>query len=260
MAGRSLERAVAALAEGGVVAFTGAGISADSGVPTFRDPGGLWDRFDPERFGTWEGLAAEAMAHPDRLADFLGELRASFGSRGARARRAAHRRDHAERGRPAPGGREPARRRDPRVPAPAGVLGVRHRGPGHPGGVPAGLGPGHRRAADRLRPEPGVGPAPVPRVRRADPPGVRRVRRAAPAVRGGVRPGGDVRRDAGGGDGRRGGEPAATLPRLARTAGAPVVHVGAGETLVEADVDLRGRAARILPDLVRRAVAGARAR
>src|SRR6266542_6023438 len=88
MAGRSLERAVAALAEGGVVAFTGAGISADSGVPTFRDPGGLWDRFDPERFGTWEGLAAEAMAHPDRLADFLGELRASFGRAGPNA---AHR-------------------------------------------------------------------------------------------------------------------------------------------------------------------------
>jgi NAD-dependent deacetylase len=50
-------------------------------------------------------------------------------------------------------------------------------------------------------------------------------------------------------------EPAATLPRMARTAGAVVVQVGAVETLVEADVDLRGRAARVLPDLARRALA-----
>ena len=28
--------------------LTGAGISAESGVPTFRDPGGLWDKYRPE--------------------------------------------------------------------------------------------------------------------------------------------------------------------------------------------------------------------
>ena len=26
--------------------FTGAGISAPSGIPTFRDKGGIWDRYD----------------------------------------------------------------------------------------------------------------------------------------------------------------------------------------------------------------------
>ncbi len=31
-----------------VAVLTGAGISAESGVPTFRDPGGLWQQFRPE--------------------------------------------------------------------------------------------------------------------------------------------------------------------------------------------------------------------
>lgn len=31
-----------------LVAFTGAGISVESGVPPFRGPGGLWDRYDPQ--------------------------------------------------------------------------------------------------------------------------------------------------------------------------------------------------------------------
>jgi NAD-dependent deacetylase len=31
-----------------LVMFTGLGMSKESGIPTFRDPGGLWGRFDPE--------------------------------------------------------------------------------------------------------------------------------------------------------------------------------------------------------------------
>lgn len=71
----ALGEAADRLRRGGVVAFTGAGISAESGIPTFRDPGGIWDRFDPEEFGTWDGVMRLAMTRPDRLANFLAELR-----------------------------------------------------------------------------------------------------------------------------------------------------------------------------------------
>jgi len=37
---------------GRVLVFTGAGISAESGIPTFRGPGGLWEKYDPEKVAT----------------------------------------------------------------------------------------------------------------------------------------------------------------------------------------------------------------
>ncbi len=45
-----------------VAVLTGAGISADSGVPTFRGPEGLWRNFRPE-----ELASPEAFAHDPRL-------------------------------------------------------------------------------------------------------------------------------------------------------------------------------------------------
>jgi NAD-dependent deacetylase len=34
-----------------IVAFTGAGISTESGIPDFRSPGGLWTKHRPIEFG-----------------------------------------------------------------------------------------------------------------------------------------------------------------------------------------------------------------
>ena len=42
-----------------VVALTGAGISAESGVPTFRDATGLWRNFRPEELATPEAFARD---------------------------------------------------------------------------------------------------------------------------------------------------------------------------------------------------------
>ena len=74
----SIDEAAAVLVGGGAVAFTGSGISAESGIPTFRDPGGIWDRFDPSEFGTWDSLMDMAMHRPEALAKFLAELRSTF--------------------------------------------------------------------------------------------------------------------------------------------------------------------------------------
>lgn len=54
-----------------VVVFTGAGVSAESGIPTFRDEGGFWNDFPPEQYATWPGILKAATAEPGKLAQFL---------------------------------------------------------------------------------------------------------------------------------------------------------------------------------------------
>lgn len=38
-----------------IVVLTGAGVSAESGISTFRDNGGLWDKYDPQDVASIEG-------------------------------------------------------------------------------------------------------------------------------------------------------------------------------------------------------------
>ena len=55
-----VERARGLLAEAKrIVVLTGAGISAESGVPTFRGPGGLWKSFRPEELATPDAFARD---------------------------------------------------------------------------------------------------------------------------------------------------------------------------------------------------------
>ena len=49
-----------------IVVLTGAGISAESGVPTFRDSGGLWEGHDVEDVATPEGYERD----PDTVLRF----------------------------------------------------------------------------------------------------------------------------------------------------------------------------------------------
>ena len=54
-----------------LVVLTGAGMSAESGISTFRDSGGLWDRYPVEQVATPEGYAA----NPELVLNFYNERR-----------------------------------------------------------------------------------------------------------------------------------------------------------------------------------------
>lgn len=57
-----------------LVALTGAGISVESGLTTFRDANGLWDNYPVEDVATPEGLAR----NPKLVLDFYNGLRAKL--------------------------------------------------------------------------------------------------------------------------------------------------------------------------------------
>ncbi|HOK10116.1 MAG TPA: NAD-dependent deacylase [Candidatus Hydrogenedens sp.] len=53
-----------------VVAVTGAGISVESGIPDFRSPGGLWSKYPPEEYATYEAF----IDNPDKVWELFYEI------------------------------------------------------------------------------------------------------------------------------------------------------------------------------------------
>lgn len=82
-----------------VVVLTGAGISAEAGLGTFRDPGGIWEKFDPYELATPEAFARDPIkvhnfynlrrrdlvaSAPTEAHRALGRLEAGLAARGGR--------------------------------------------------------------------------------------------------------------------------------------------------------------------------------
>jgi len=59
-----------------IVVLTGAGLSAESGVSTFRDKDGIWSKFDLREVATPEGFRA----NPERVHDFYNQRRRAHAS------------------------------------------------------------------------------------------------------------------------------------------------------------------------------------
>lgn len=52
------------------IVLTGAGVSVESGIPDFRSPGGIWERYPPEVYGTIDAFRED----PERFWTFYREL------------------------------------------------------------------------------------------------------------------------------------------------------------------------------------------
>ncbi len=57
-----------------LVVLTGAEISAESGIPTFRDSGGIWGEYDLMEVGTSESW----LYHPEKVLDFTNDVKLRF--------------------------------------------------------------------------------------------------------------------------------------------------------------------------------------
>jgi len=56
-----------------VLAFTGAGVSLESGIPTFRGSGGIWEQYPPSLYANLPGLALVFVLRGRKLAGFAAE-------------------------------------------------------------------------------------------------------------------------------------------------------------------------------------------
>ncbi len=58
------------LKKNNIVVLTGSGISAESGIPTFRGKNGLWKKYSPEEFGTISGIIIQFTKNPKKVLEF----------------------------------------------------------------------------------------------------------------------------------------------------------------------------------------------
>ncbi|MHA1911310.1 MAG: SIR2 family NAD-dependent protein deacylase [Candidatus Kariarchaeaceae archaeon] len=78
----SLQRSIKELAQRVITAdrvlfYTGAGISVPSGIPDFRSPGGLWEKYDPFEYATLKAFKNQ----PAKVWVFLRDLFFTFGNK-----------------------------------------------------------------------------------------------------------------------------------------------------------------------------------
>jgi len=68
---RSLKEAIS---QGGIVAFTGAGISEESGIPTYRGTGGFWMKYDPDKYASIDYFKVDPSYYWSFFRDVRGPL------------------------------------------------------------------------------------------------------------------------------------------------------------------------------------------
>jgi len=61
-----------------LIAFAGAGLSAESGIPTFRGDEGIWKKYPPIIYGNLPGLALSFALRPKRFREFVSSAVSAF--------------------------------------------------------------------------------------------------------------------------------------------------------------------------------------
>lgn len=63
-----------AVNQGGIVAFTGAGVSEESGIPTYRGTGGFWTKYDPNKYASIDYFESDPSYYWSFFLDTRGPL------------------------------------------------------------------------------------------------------------------------------------------------------------------------------------------